>query len=377
MAQHSRSNSFPSRSHPLTSDVDEHLSRLASSESASISSSALSLKLNGLQDLHDCIEKLLQLPLNQQALGLEQNQKYVDELLDGSIRLFDVCAIVKDSLLQTKECTQELQSVLRRRQGTEITYEVRKYLASRKAVKKAVLKALKNLKIKQNKYSETRAIMNILQEAQVVTLNVMESLLHFISGSEGRSKTSRLEKMPYNGRQVREKQYQLRNTFLFLHKETMAIVPPNTQTKECTQELQSTLHRRRGDEMRLVNNVRKYIKLRKVVKKAVHKALKSLKQNSSLNKDSEMETIFGTLQEVPAATMIVLETLLSFISEKEAESKFSSWSLVSKLIHNKRVGGEEGEYENEIANAEAAVVSLLSCKTSKSENLAHIEAAQL
>ncbi|GLT86007.1 hypothetical protein SLE2022_041700 [Rubroshorea leprosula] len=192
MAQHSRSNSFPSRSHPLTSEVDEHLSRLASSESASISSSALSLKLNGLQDLHDCIEKLLQLPLNQQALGLEQNQKYVDELLDGSIRLFDVCAIVKDSLLQTKECTQELQSVLRRRQGTEITYEVRKYLASRKAVKKAVLKALKNLKIKQNKYSETRAIMNILQEAQVVTLNVMESLLHFISGSEARSKTSRL-----------------------------------------------------------------------------------------------------------------------------------------------------------------------------------------
>ncbi|GLT86004.1 hypothetical protein SLE2022_041670 [Rubroshorea leprosula] len=192
MAHHSRSKSFPSRPHPFTSEVDEHLSRLASSESASTSSSTLCQKLNGLQDLHDSIEKLLQLPLNQQALSSELNQKYVDELLDGSVRLFDVCTTAKDSLLQTKECIQELQSVLRRRRGTEITHEVKKYLASRKAVKKAVLKALKNLKNKQNKYSETGAIINLLQEAQAVTLNVMESLLHFVSGPEAGSKTSRL-----------------------------------------------------------------------------------------------------------------------------------------------------------------------------------------
>ncbi|MFQ6641321.1 hypothetical protein Gotur_014438 [Gossypium turneri] len=36
---HNRSNSFPSRAHPLTSEVDKHLSRLASSKSASTSSS--------------------------------------------------------------------------------------------------------------------------------------------------------------------------------------------------------------------------------------------------------------------------------------------------------------------------------------------------
>ncbi|GMI67568.1 hypothetical protein like AT4G35200 [Hibiscus trionum] len=57
---HTRSNSFPSRSNPLILEVNEHLSRLASSDSASTSSS-LNHKLGRLQDLHDCIEKLLQL----------------------------------------------------------------------------------------------------------------------------------------------------------------------------------------------------------------------------------------------------------------------------------------------------------------------------
>ncbi|GKV34759.1 hypothetical protein SLEP1_g43104 [Rubroshorea leprosula] len=191
MAHHARSNSFPSRSHRLTSEVDEHLIRLASSESASTSSSSLYQKLNDLQDLQDCIQKLLLLPLNQQALGHEQQRKYVDELLNGSSRLIDVCTAVKEALLQTKECTQELQSVLPRRRGAEITQEVKKYLASRKAVKKTVLKALKNLKNKENKCNETGSVLNILHEAQAVTLNVMESLLFFVSGPQAGSKTSR------------------------------------------------------------------------------------------------------------------------------------------------------------------------------------------
>ncbi|XVE67261.1 hypothetical protein DITRI_Ditri08aG0146200 [Diplodiscus trichospermus] len=61
-----------------------HLSRLRTSEAAPTSSS-LSHKLDGLQDLHDCIDRLLQLPLTQQALA--EKRKYVDELLDGFLAL--------------------------------------------------------------------------------------------------------------------------------------------------------------------------------------------------------------------------------------------------------------------------------------------------
>ena len=89
--------------------------------------------------MNDSVDNLLLLPFAQ-ALAQEQNQKWFNELLDGSLRLLDVCGIARDALLQTKECTRELQSTLRRRHGNkmELAREVEKYLASRKAVKKAM-----------------------------------------------------------------------------------------------------------------------------------------------------------------------------------------------------------------------------------------------
>ncbi|KAG4993991.1 hypothetical protein AAZX31_11G114400 [Glycine max] len=97
-----------------------------SSHETSSSSSFLSHKLGRLQDLHECVEKLFQLPLIQEALHHERQEKWVDELLNGSLRLLDGCTNAKDSLLHTKECMRELQSVMRRRNRTELkTYLAR------------------------------------------------------------------------------------------------------------------------------------------------------------------------------------------------------------------------------------------------------------
>ena len=148
---HFRSNSFPTTENPLISEFNDQLSRLRCSEKTSSSSTSLSQKLIGLQDLHDCVDNLLLLPVAQ-ALAKEQHEKWFNELLDGSLRLLDVCGIARDALLQTKECTHELQSTLRRRQGCkmELAREVEKYLASRKIVKKAMQKALKGMQTKLN-----------------------------------------------------------------------------------------------------------------------------------------------------------------------------------------------------------------------------------
>ncbi|EOX97497.1 Eukaryotic translation initiation factor 3 subunit A, putative [Theobroma cacao] len=192
---HARSNSLPSRSHPITSEVDEHLSRLAASESASTSSS-LNCKLGILQDLHDCVDKLLRLPLTQQILAQEQQREYVDELLNASLTLLDVCTTAKDALFQVKECTLELQSILRRKRGatTGFANEVRKYLTSKKTAKRAILKALKNLKHKENKQRtvqhETETVFSILREVQAVTLSVLESFSFFTFGPEKETKLS-------------------------------------------------------------------------------------------------------------------------------------------------------------------------------------------
>ncbi|KAK7264282.1 hypothetical protein RJT34_31889 [Clitoria ternatea] len=193
---HARSNSLPSRPHPLILQCNEHLERLRSSNetSSSSSSSLLNNKLQGLQDLHQCVESLVHLPLTQEALLHKPQESWVDELLDGSLRLLDVCTVAKDSLLHTKECMRELQSTMRRRRGedVEITNEAKKFLASRKVVKKAIFKALGNLKAnaKRANFSSNikdqqsvALVIGLLKDVEVVTLSIFESMLNFISGS--------------------------------------------------------------------------------------------------------------------------------------------------------------------------------------------------
>ncbi|GLT43005.1 hypothetical protein SLA2020_169820 [Shorea laevis] len=195
---HVRSNSLPSRPHPLASDIHEDLSRLRFSEAASASSST-SHKLNGLQDLHDCVDEFLQLPLTQEALSHQKNRKGVDESLDGSLRILDLCSSAKDLVLKAKERTHELQSILRRRRSgeAEIAAEVKKYLTSRKAAKKAINKTLAKLKTMEAEYTssypsddnETKAIVGLLKQVNAVTLSVFESLLSLICGSQSKTKS--------------------------------------------------------------------------------------------------------------------------------------------------------------------------------------------
>ncbi|XP_054776306.1 uncharacterized protein LOC129284840 [Prosopis cineraria] len=188
---HARSNSLPSRSHPLVLQCNEHLDRLRAS-CETCSSSLLVHNLDGLRHLHDCVEKLIQLPLIQKALLQECEDNLLDELLDGSLRLIDTCTSAKDSLLHTKECNRELQLIIRRKKGGDLE-EAKKFLTSRKVVRKAIMKALGNMKGSSRKssfYSTNVALINLLEEVEVVTLSVFKSLLSFISGS-AQAKSSR------------------------------------------------------------------------------------------------------------------------------------------------------------------------------------------
>ncbi|KAI9128130.1 hypothetical protein K1719_001123 [Acacia pycnantha] len=183
-SQHNRSNSVPSAPHPLISQIEEHLQRLKLSDSTS--SSSISLQLNGLQDLHGCATQILELPATQRALAQGCCKIWVDELLEGSLRILDICSTSKDSLLQTKESVHELQSAARRKR-----FDAGKYLSSRKNVKKAIKKDLENLKkIKKEAvlttssdiHNESLSMISSLKETEVVTLSTLESLLSFVSG---------------------------------------------------------------------------------------------------------------------------------------------------------------------------------------------------
>jgi hypothetical protein len=103
-----------------------------------------------------------------------------------------VCTSAKDALIHTKECTRELQSIIRRRGGgLELTAEAKKFLTSRKIVKKAISKALTNLKgnakkcniISTNIDHQTMTLINLLQDVEMATLSTFETILQFISGT--------------------------------------------------------------------------------------------------------------------------------------------------------------------------------------------------
>lgn len=185
---HTRSNSLPLRPHPVVDDVDEHLCRLKASAATS-SSSSLSQKLGKVQDLHDSIDNLLLLPLTHQAVV---DNDSVDDLLEGSLELVDLCSMAKDVLSQMKECTHELQFVLRRRRGDDITNDVQKYLNSRKIMKKTIHKALKGMEKSSSKTSdESSDIVTLLKQAEAITYSTIESLLSFMAGPKSVSKASR------------------------------------------------------------------------------------------------------------------------------------------------------------------------------------------
>ncbi|XVF45656.1 hypothetical protein PTKIN_Ptkin02bG0224500 [Pterospermum kingtungense] len=206
---------LPSRPHPLIPQIDEHLCRLKSNAAASSSSSSsIGEKLNGLRDLFELVESLLklpltqqslaqqcndkqvksllQLPLTQQSLAEQCNDKQVNELLNGSLRLLDVCGVAKDAFLQAKEDTRQLQSILRRRgDDAEFTHEAKAYLASRKKAKKSINKSLKDLKSRcgsAHLENDVEATFSMLREVEKITFALFESLLSYINGTKMQSK---------------------------------------------------------------------------------------------------------------------------------------------------------------------------------------------
>ncbi|XP_010676016.3 uncharacterized protein LOC104891927 [Beta vulgaris subsp. vulgaris] len=173
---HTRSYSFPSKSHPVSDELDASLCRLRSSQAASTSS--VTNKLTDLKDLYKCVDEFLQLPLNQKNVSQTQ---CVEEVLDGSLRLLDICSTSRDVLVQSKERLQDIQSVLRRRCSGElnITNEVAEYFKTRKTSKKIIKKCLKDIKEVDNTNEAT-----VLTEVQAMTIEVFKSMLSYIGGSQ-------------------------------------------------------------------------------------------------------------------------------------------------------------------------------------------------
>ncbi|RWW03444.1 hypothetical protein GW17_00033393 [Ensete ventricosum] len=190
---HVRSVSLPSRTHPTTLRVEEELHKLKpflESSLASIASITNEVICNGLKDLaalYDGIEGLLHQPSIQQGLRCSNQTKALEEYVDGSIRLLDLCGIMKEAIVASKEHAQDLQLALRRRGDSSTGEKVQAYICSRKETQKTIRKCCKDLKQMDAKCrrvssltsedSDFPVISRLLNEARMITGFLLCSIL--------------------------------------------------------------------------------------------------------------------------------------------------------------------------------------------------------
>lgn len=188
---HVRSISFPSRSHPSTLRVEEELNKLRASESSSSSpstSDSVFKGLTGLEDLYISVDELLNLPSTQQVFSQHRHEKMVEDLLDESLRILDVCHVARDMVFQIKEQVKGLQSALRRRKGdSSIEISICNFISLRKKMKKDVKKMITNLKKVDNKSSvvldsddHLSSVIHALREVNFMNVSIFQSLLGFL-----------------------------------------------------------------------------------------------------------------------------------------------------------------------------------------------------
>ena len=206
---HVRSISFPSRPHPSTARVEEQLNKLktweASAASASTSDSVLK-GLSGLEELYECVDDLLNMGSTQQVLSKNQHENCLEDLLDGALRLLDICGITRDVLLQINEHVRALQSALRRRKGdSTMETSITSYICFRKKMKKEVKKLTTTLKQVDKKFEASLplveknhdhdhhlyAVMRVLRQVCAMNSCIFQSLLVFLIAPGTKPKSSR------------------------------------------------------------------------------------------------------------------------------------------------------------------------------------------
>ncbi|GAB4828416.1 hypothetical protein Ancab_035414 [Ancistrocladus abbreviatus] len=186
---HARSISLPSRPHPADAGVEGQLSKLRNSTEASCSAWSICHNLCGIKDLYERVNDFIQLPLNQQAVCHELHHYAIEEALDDSLGLLDLCGSAADAVSEMKQSILELQTSLRRSVGG---MGLENYIVSRKKIKKMLSKCFANLKKVENtctmsqldKEGNPVSSVRMLRDAEVVSLLGLKSILVFVSGTK-------------------------------------------------------------------------------------------------------------------------------------------------------------------------------------------------
>ncbi|KAJ9536102.1 hypothetical protein OSB04_un000712 [Centaurea solstitialis] len=187
-----KSISLPSRSHPSTLRIEEQLNLIKSSSSSTPSVDNICNGLSQLVELHRLTDGLLVLPVTQNLIAFHRNTMWVDQVLEVSMKLLDICSSIRDVVLQMVERVRDLECALRRRKDhTSIQIGIANYIEFRKKTKKEAKELITRLKQSEKVNGvvadldnhDLPAVIRVLMEVTEVTVSIFESLLTYVSVS--------------------------------------------------------------------------------------------------------------------------------------------------------------------------------------------------
>uniref|UniRef100_A0ACD5ZWV0 Uncharacterized protein n=1 Tax=Avena sativa TaxID=4498 RepID=A0ACD5ZWV0_AVESA len=176
MACHQRSASLPSIPHSTESKVEVVLQGLQTHiSSPSVTIDTMCDGLGRLGDIYNCIEEIMSFPSNQAGLSLPQNKKMVEEELERSLVLIDLCNSMQENLAHLKMSTQELQLVLKRGDAAAVQIKVESFIRLAKQAQKPFKKITSS-----KATAEDCRLVRLLAETREMSITLLESTSHLL-----------------------------------------------------------------------------------------------------------------------------------------------------------------------------------------------------
>ncbi|TMW84156.1 hypothetical protein EJD97_025706 [Solanum chilense] len=180
-------------SHQTTEKLKEAINNLKALEVSNTSSAEIMYNgLLGLEELYKCVNALLNLPQTLQAFSQYRLGKMVEDLLDKSVRLLDLCGTTRELVLQYKENVRDLQSSLKRRKKDSTTESsITKFTSFSKKIKKEAKRLVVVLKqmdqeteralVPKDADHDTVDMIKTLKEANAMRISMFQMFLCFLS----------------------------------------------------------------------------------------------------------------------------------------------------------------------------------------------------
>ncbi|ERM96383.1 hypothetical protein AMTRI_Chr09g35620 [Amborella trichopoda] len=133
---HVRSNSLPSKSHPILHQSSEKLLSFSDCDAKHKGR----CPVDSLVAIYDDSDDLLRLPFVHEAI--RRQHKCVEEILDETIMLMDMCSKMNDAIARVREQQRGALSALRRRDHTALRGQIRACILAQKKTTKALATCL-------------------------------------------------------------------------------------------------------------------------------------------------------------------------------------------------------------------------------------------